>query len=330
MSITLLEMLPWFALPTAFALDALVGDPRWLPHPVRWMGWAIEQAEPVFRRLCPNNEFRAGLFFALALILGCWILAALTLGLAYRVNGLLGFGVETVLLFYCLSARSLSQAGMEIHQSLAAGEVDRARSQVAMIVGRDVERYQADDIARATVETVAENAVDGVLSPLFFAALGGAPLAMAYKMVNTLDSMVGYKNPRYLLFGRAAARIDDVANYLPARLSVVLIALAARLLPGLSGKRALMTAWREGTHHASPNAGYPEAAFAGALGVRLNGPNYYHGVLVEKPFIGVGLGAVGLPHVHQACRLMTRTALLGTVAGLLLTMAGHLLWPVFF
>jgi cobalamin biosynthesis protein CobD len=150
-----------------------------------------------------------------------------------------GFVVETVLLFYCLSARSLGQAAMEIHTLLAAGEVDRARSQVAMIVGRDVERYQADDIARATVETVAENVVDGVLSPLFFAALGGAPLAMAYKMVNTLDSMVGYKNPRYLLFGRAAARIDDAANFLPARLAVPLIALAARLTAGLAARRAL-------------------------------------------------------------------------------------------
>jgi adenosylcobinamide-phosphate synthase len=180
-----------------------------------------------------------------------------------------------------------------------------------MIVGRDVERYGADDIARATVETVAENVVDGVLSPLFFAAIGGAPLALAYKMVNTLDSMVGYKNPRYLLFGRAAARIDDAANFLPARLSVGLIALACRLVAGASSRRALATGWREGANHASPNAGYPEAAFAGALGVRLNGPNSYHGVLVEKPYIGVGLGSVTLGHIRQACRLMTWTSLAG-------------------
>lgn len=329
MAIPFLEILPWLALPTAFALDAVVGDPRWLPHPVRWMGRAIEVAEPFFRRHFPR-EIWAGLFFALALIFGCWALSALTIGLAYRVHGLLGFLVETVLLFYCLSARSLAQAGMEIHQLLAAGQVDQARTQVAMIVGRDVERYQADDIARATVETVAENVVDGVLSPLFFAALGGAPLAIAYKMVNTLDSMVGYKNPRYLLFGRAAARIDDVANFLPARLAVLLIGLAARILVGLSGRQALVTAWREGTHHASPNAGYPEAAFAGALGVQLNGPNYYHGVLVEKPFIGVGLGRVGLHHIQQACRLMTTTALLGCLAGWLLSFANHLLFPVVF
>lgn len=323
MSLTFFDFLPWLALPTAFALDAVLGDPRFLPHPVRWMGWAIEKAEPFFRRRFPD-EFRAGLFFALALILGCWALSALTIALAYRMHGLLGFTIETLLLFYCFSARSLSQAGMEIHSSLAAGEVDRARTQVAMIVGRDVERYQADDIARATVETVAENVVDGVLSPLFFAALGGAPLALAYKMINTLDSMVGYKNPRYLLFGRAAARIDDVANFLPARLAVPLIALAARFLSGLSPRRALATARREGSHHASPNAGYPEAAFAGALGVQLNGPNFYGGVLVEKPFIGTGLENVALHHIKQACRLMTTTALLGCLSGWLLSLSCHL------
>jgi len=323
MALAFFDMLPWLTLPTAFALDAAVGDPRFLPHPVRWMGRAIEVAEPFFRRRFAN-EVRAGLLFAVALIVGCWVLSALTIGVAYRLHGLLGFTVETLLLFYCLSARSLAQAGMEIHTSLAAGEVDRARSQVAMIVGRDVERYQADDIARATVETVAENVVDGVLSPLFFAAIGGAPLAMAYKMINTLDSMVGYKNPRYLLFGRAAARIDDVANFLPARLAVPLIALAARLLSGLASRRALVTAWHEGTHHASPNAGYPEAAFAGALGVQLNGPNFYGGVLVEKPYIGVGLGTVALHHIKQACRLMTTTAALGCLSAWLLSVACHL------
>jgi len=307
------NLLSWLTLPAAFALDALLGDPRWLPHPIRWMGAAIASAEPLFRRLIKNEQL-AGLGFALTLILGCFGLAALATGLAWRLHPAVGFTVETVLLFYCLSARSLAQAAMEIHESLAAGEVDRARSQVAMIVGRDVERYQADDIARATVETVAENAVDGVLSPLFFAAIGGAPLALAYKMVNTLDSMIGYKNPRYLLFGRAAARIDDGANYLPARLSVLLIGAAARLISGLDARRALRTAWHEGAHHASPNAGYPEAAFAGALGVRMNGPNFYHGVLVEKPFIGKDLGPVGIHHIPLVCRLLFRTALLGCLA----------------
>ncbi|MDD2463513.1 MAG: adenosylcobinamide-phosphate synthase CbiB [Desulfobulbus sp.] len=307
---TFSQLLPWLALPAAFALDSLLGDPRWLPHPIRWMGKAIEVAEPRFRRWFAN-ELVAGGLFAFTLILGCWGLSALVVSLAYRAHSLAGFLVETVLLFYCFSARSLSQAAMEIYVSLGAGHVDTARSQVAMIVGRDVERYQSDDIARATVETVAENAVDGVISPLFFAALGGAPLALAYKMVNTLDSMVGYKNPRYLLFGRIAARIDDLANALPARFSVMLIALASRLVTNTSSGLALKTAWAEGKNHASPNAGYPEAAFAGALGVQMGGPNYYHGKLVEKPYIGLGLGRVTLEHIPRACRLMRITSLLG-------------------
>ena len=313
------DLLPWLTLPAAFALDALVGDPPFLPHPIRWMGHAIERSEPFWRRTVASERL-SGLLFATSLILGCWLLALLVTGLAWKVHSLLGFVVETVLLFYCLSAKSLRQAALEIDRLLAAGEVDRARAQVRMIVGRDVDRYEADDIARATVETVAENVVDGVLSPLFFAALGGAPLALAYKMVNTLDSMVGYKNPRYLLFGRAAARIDDVANFLPARLAVPLIALAARRVEGASPALALQTARREGKNHSSPNAGYPEAAFAGALGVRLNGPNVYHGVLVDKPYLGAAFGPVTRAHIARACRLMTLTALAGALAAWLLSL----------
>ena len=312
------DLLPWLTLPAAFFLDALIGDPPSLPHPIRWMGRAIERSEPFWRRTVASERL-SGLLFAASLILGCWLLALMVTGLAWKVHALFGFVVETVLLFYCLSAKSLRQAALEIDRLLAAGEVDRARARVRMIVGRDVDRYGADDIARATVETVAENVVDGVLSPLFFAALGGAPLALAYKMVNTLDSMVGYKNPRYLLFGRAAARIDDAANFLPARLAVPLIALAARRVEGASSRQALDTARREGKNHASPNAGYPEAAFAGALGVRLNGPNVYHGVLVDKPFLGAGFGPVTRAHIARACRLMTWTAVYGGLAAWLLS-----------
>ncbi|MGI6656042.1 MAG: adenosylcobinamide-phosphate synthase CbiB [Desulfobulbus sp.] len=307
-------------LPLAFLLDALLGDPRWLLHPVRWMGRAIERLEPVFRRSIPRAR-QAGLLFALVLIAGCWLSAVLVIAAASSLHPLLGAAVEVVLFFYCLSARSLREAAMEIHALLHRGEVDAARSKVAMIVGRDVSRYEGDDIARATVETVAENLVDGVLSPLFYAVLGGAPLALAYKMVNTLDSMVGYKNERYIDFGRAAARIDDAANFLPARLSVGLIALAALWVPGASARQALAVARREGAHHASPNAGYPEAAFAGALGVRLNGPNIYHGVLVEKPWIGAGLAAVDAASLSRACTLMTRTSLLGVLVAWLVQAA---------
>lgn len=292
-----------------------------LPHPIRWMGRSIEICEPFFRRFM-KNEFLAGTFFALFLIAGTWGAALLSVRLACRIQPLLGFGLEVVLIFFCISARSLSHAGMDIHRLLKKGWVDAARSNVAMIVGRDVQSYKADDIARATVETVAENFVDGVLSPLFFAALGGAPMALAYKMVNTLDSMVGYRNQCYLRFGRAAARIDDVANFIPARLSVIIIALAARILALHRGGRALITAVREGSHHSSPNAGYPEAAFAGALAVRLNGPNTYSGVLVEKPYIGVAFGEVKVHHIQKACELM----MLAAFIAMALAWAAGLVW----
>lgn len=305
------QLLHWAALPCAFLLDGLLGDPPRWPHPIRLMGAAIVRAEPWFRRLAV--PVLAGVFFAVALI-GLTFCTGLALSrLGWWLHPLVGFGVETVLLFYCLSARSLRDAAMEIHALLARNEVDAARGAVAMIVGRDVHHYGGDDIARATVETVAENAVDGVLAPLFFAALGGAPLALAYKMVNTLDSMVGYKNERYLLFGRVAARIDDLANWLPARLSVAIISLAAALTPKASAGQVWETARREGRQHASPNAGYAEAAFAGALGLRLNGPNYYGGVLVEKPWIGAQFRAVQVADIIRTCHLMLAASALGAL-----------------
>lgn len=315
-----MDVMHVFVLPAAFVLDLLVGDPRWLPHPVRWMGRAIELCELVFRRLF-SNDLWAGWSLAVSLIAGTWAVAALSTVAAYALSPVLGMMLEVILIFYCLSARSLYQAAMEIFWLLREGRIDEARCNLAMIVGRDVERYGRDDIARGAVETVAENFVDGVLSPLFFAAIGGAPLAMAYKMVNTLDSMVGYKNARYLRFGRAAARIDDLANFFPARISVPVIALATQILTGLHGRRCLSTGFREGSSHSSPNAGYPEAAFAGALAVKLNGPNYYGGRLVDKPFIGTAFGTAGLPHLQQACQLMVTSSLLSVIAAWSLTLA---------
>ena len=306
------ELLHWAALPCAFLLDLILGDPPNWPHPIRLMGSAITRAEPWFRRRF-SSPLVAGALFAPALILAAFASGLALTWLAWQAHPLLGFAVETVLIFYCLSARSLYQAGMEIYNLLAQAKVDTARQAVRMIVGRDVEQYGADDIARATVETVAENVVDGVLAPLFFAALGGAPLALAYKMTNTLDSMVGYKNERYLFFGRAAARIDDVANWLPARLGVVIISLAAMLVPNASASRAWKTARQEGSHHSSPNAGYAEAAFSGALSLRLNGPNYYGGVLVDKPWIGAAFDPVKIVDIQRACRLMITASITGVV-----------------
>jgi adenosylcobinamide-phosphate synthase len=304
-----MELLPsLYVLPTAFFLDILLGDPRYLPHPIRWMGKTIETLEPYFRKI-PLQPDSSGLLFAMGLVIGTWSLTALSLAVAHSLHPLLKIGLEIIFIYYCISARSLKDAAMEVSRNLEQKNVEAAKKKVALIVGRDVDRYNENKIAGAAVETVGENLVDGVISPLFFAAIGGAPLALAYKMVNTLDSMVGYKNEIYLQFGRASARIDDILNYIPARLSVPMIALATQILSG-KGVRAFGTAVKEGANHSSPNAGLPEAAFAGALAVKLNGPNTYNGKRVDKPYIGVRFGETRIEHIKKACDLMMLSSLL--------------------
>jgi len=301
-------MLAWYILPSAFMLDLILGDPRYLPHPVRLMGKTIEVAEPRFRKI-PVDPIIAGSLFAIGLITGTWLLTYCLLVAVNSIHPMLKNAFEIILIYYCISAGSLEEAALEIMRSLKNKDVTGAREKVALVVGRDVTNYRKTDIARATVETVAENLVDGVISPLFFAAIGGAPLAMGYKMVNTLDSMVGYKNARYLKFGQAAARIDDALNYIPTRLAVPIISLATHILSG-KGARSLKTAIREGANHSSPNAGFPEAAFAGALSIKLNGPNFYNGKLVDKPYIGVLFGRSTPGHLKKACDLMMLASVL--------------------
>ena len=295
-------------LPAAFVLDLIFGDSHSFPHPVRWMGRAIAALEPRFRKVS-SNLVLAGAAYAATLIVGTWLLTYLTISAAAAIHPWLGYGIEIILIYYCIAARSLQDAALEIRESLVENRVDEARQQVAMVVGRDVANYNAEGIARAVVETVAENLVDGVTAPLLFAAIGGAPLAMAYKMANTLDSMVGYKDDIYIKFGKTAARIDDMANYIPARLSIFAVALASQILAG-KGEQSLKTAVREGAHHTSPNAGFAEAAFAGALCVKLNGPNYYQGQLVDKPYIGVRFGRAETKHIRKACDIMLLSSVL--------------------
>jgi len=300
--------LSWYILPAAFVLDFLLGDPRILPHPVRWMGMAIERLEPPFRRIRIDLTL-SGALFAAVLILGTWLLAFLVLAIAHRVHPFFKGVLVVILIYYCMLGSSLDSAGMEVKHCLRQKKVQAAKEKVAMIVGRDINNYNESGLARATVETVGENLVDGVTAPLLYAAIGGAPLALAYKMTNTLDSMVGYKSQTYRQFGQASARIDDVLNYIPARLTVPVIALAAQIL-GRRGQPSLKTAVCEGANHASPNAGYAEAAFAGALTVKLNGPNYYHGKLVDKPYIGVRFGITLPGHIKKACDLMLLSSVL--------------------
>ena len=300
------------ALPLAFVLDMLIGDPDFRHHPIRYMGRAIEATEPRFRRLSVSPVVSGGLMAGL-LIAWSWAAAVLLLAVAEIAHPSLATALEVVLIYFGISCGALRCAALAVLQPLRRGDLAEAREKLAMIVGRDVRNLDETGAARAAVETVAENLVDGVVAPLFFAAIGGAPLLMAYKMVNTLDSMIGYKNDQYREFGRIAAKIDDAANYLPARLSLPFIALAAQILKRRGGE-ALATARRDGRRHASPNAGHPEAAFAGALEVRLGGPNIYHGTRVEKPWIGEEFGPVRPTHIARATDLMVLSAALWMTA----------------
>lgn len=295
----------------AFVLDFILGDPRILPHPVIYMGNAISFFENRFRNLF-KNLIVSGLFFAVFLIVSTWVAGFIIIKLSLSIHPLFGGFVQAILLFFCFSSKSLERAALDVSSALEENNIEKARKKVAMIVGRETGTLDQSAVTRASVETVAENFVDGFLSPLFFAVIGGVPLALAYKMINTLDSMVGYKNETYLLFGRASARIDDAANFFPARISVLILALAASLLSFKKGVLAFKTGFSQGSFHKSPNAGYPEAAFAGALKIRLGGPNIYHGVMVEKPFIGKKFKDPGTGKIKQACDLMMLASLLAT------------------
>ncbi|WP_052294337.1 adenosylcobinamide-phosphate synthase CbiB [Desulfosudis oleivorans] len=303
--------LHWAVILAAFILDFFVGDPDFFAHPARLMGRAINTLEPVFRKLSRNPVLAGGLF-AIALIAGTWLVALFMLAFLEEISPAVRVAGEVVLLFFCISARSLEKGARAVLVPLAKGDIYRAREGLCLIVGRDVHRLDEKGVARATVETVAENLVDGVISPLFFAVIGGVPLALAYKMVNTLDSMVGYKDDRYEAFGKASARIDDGANFIPARLSVAIIAAAAFLL-FRKGGAAFKTALRDGRCHSSPNAGYAEAAFAGALGLWMGGASFYQGQRVDKPVIGAGLADTDVSHISESCRLMLLASTLAVV-----------------
>ena len=300
---------PWYVVPAAILLDFVVGDPVWLPHPIRWMGKAISVLEPIYRRISANFVF-AGFLFSLSLVAATWVLSFLLLIGATAIHPIVRITFEILLIYYAVSIRSLETSAMAVYHALKQKSLQTARVNVSHIIGRDVNTLSEAGIASGAVESVAENLVDGVLSPIFYACIGGAPLAMTFKMVSTLDSMIGYKNETYEHFGKAAARMDDLANYIPARLSVIIISISAQIL-SKTGALAFRTAFNEGANHTSPNAGYPEASFSGALMVKLNGPSYYGGHMVVKPFIGTRFERPDMSHIKRACDLMIFSSFVG-------------------
>lgn len=292
----------------AFLLDLFLGDPRWFPHPVRAMGWAAVVLEKFLTRLFGRNRF-SGIVFTLLIAGGSY---AATWGLVWaasRADYRLGLAASTVLLYTCFAARDLDVESTRVYRDLKRGDLPAARKSLSMIVGRETERLDEPEVTRAAVETVAENTVDGVVSPLFFAILGGAPLAMAFKAASTLDSMVGHRTERYLYFGWASARLDDVLNFIPARLARLLYPVAS-LFTGHSVANCWRIVWRDGLKSPSPNAGISEAAVAGALGVRLGGVNSYQGIELFRPYLGDPIRPLDRRDIRRAVHLMYATAAL--------------------
>lgn len=290
------------------ALDFLAGDPQWLPHPVRLMGACIGAGEKLTRKFVssPRSEFFGGAALSLTVIFGSYKGAKILLQAARKFDSSFGEATEIVLAWTTIAARNLLDETGFVLDALDAGDIENARRRLAMIVGRDTENLSESEIARACVETAAESLCDGIVAPLFYLALGGVPLAFAFKSVNTLDSMIGHREPPYTYFGRFAARADDAANFIPARLSALFIVAAARILKH-DAKSSFRVWQRDARLHSSPNAGQPEAATAGALNIKLGGLNFYDGVAHQSANFGAEYEPPNKSNARQA-RLIVLTA----------------------
>jgi len=295
----------------ACVLDWLAGDPECFPHPVRLMGRCTQLAEGVVRRpgQGPREELIAGAALTAGVVGLSYVATTKTIRWAHRIR--CGPCLEVLLAWTCLASRNLVDESLAVIRALDEPEV--ARQRLARIVGRDTQVLSDTEVHRALIETLAESACDGIVAPLMYVAIGGVPLAMAYKAVNTLDSMIGHADQRYFYFGKAAARLDDLANFIPSRLTALAIVIAA----GTGSKSALDTWRRDRKKHKSPNAGQPESAMAGALRVRLGGQNTYAGEPIAAPLLGAELEPPKLRHAKRALRLVITVSLLSAAAAVL-------------
>lgn len=309
-----------------FLLDLWLADPAWMPHPVVGMGKCITALEKWLRcrfPATPAGQRNAGRVLAVALPLGTVAFTGLVCWAAGRVNPLLGLVVQVLWCWQALAVKGLAVESRKVYDCLADGNLEAGRKAVSRIVGRDTQALSEEGVTKAAVETVAENFSDGVVAPLLYMLVGGAPLALCYKAVNTMDSMVGYKNQRYLDFGRAAAKLDDAVNWLPARLAALLWITAATLV-GQDGKNAWLIWRRDRRNHASPNSAQTESACAGALGVQLAGPAWYFGEYYDKPTIGDAQRPVEPGDILRADRVLYTASVLAVVLGLALR--GGIVW----
>lgn len=295
-------MIPYFILISAYVLDLIFGDPYSFPHPVKFIGNMITRLEKLFFATL-INKLLSGLITFLIVVVTTYFATVLLINISYSLNSYLGIAVEILLTYTVLSAKCLEVEAVKVQRELRAKNLENSRKSLSYIVGRDTKELDFSQIIKAVIETVAENTVDGVISPIFYLCLGGVPLAMAFKAISTLDSMIGYRNEKYEEFGKVSARADDVANFIPARLSVIFFTISAFLLR-LDYKNAFLICMRDRKNHLSPNCAYSESLTAGALGIQLGGSHYYGGKLVEKQKIGDDLKKADVDDITKTVNML--------------------------
>lgn len=295
-----------------YILDLIIGDPQNPYHPIRGVGKIAKLSENVFRKLLKKHLKLAGAITWITVVLIIFFINFILIKLLGRISPYVAMAYEAIAIYFCLSTKALKVEGLKVIKYLKEDNIDKARHQLSYIVGRDTDKLDEEGITRAVVETVAENMSDGIIAPLFFAGIGGAPLIFAYKAVNTMDSMFGYKNDKYMEFGYFPAKLDDVFNYIPARLSAYLIIISAFLLR-LDYKNAFKIYNRDKSNHTSPNSAHPESAVAGALDIRLGGANYYFGKLVKKPEIGDEIKKITVDSVDMVNKILYLSSFLGVI-----------------
>ena len=298
---------------TGYILDLIIGDPYSFPHPVRFIGKLISFVEKKIRKITSSdNGLKIAGFFLWFIVVGATLgITSMILNL-FKFNKIAYFVVNTIIIYTTLATKCLKDESIKIYKVLKTGDLEKSRVQLSYIVGRDTTNLSEKEIVRATVETVAENTVDGIIAPLFYGFIGGAPLAMAYKAINTLDSTVGYKNDKYYNLGFASAKIDDIANYIPARLGVILLSLGS-LFVGFNFKDALKIGIRDRKNHKSPNCAFSEGAVAGALGIQLGGTNIYFGKEVYKPTIGDKNREIEIEDIIRTNRIMYSSSIISII-----------------
>ncbi len=295
-----------------YILDLIIGDPQNPYHPIRGVGNVAKLSENVFRKLLKKHLKLAGAITWITVVLIIFFINFILIKLLGRISPYVAMAYEAIAIYFCLSTKALKVEGLKVIKYLKEDNIDKARHQLSYIVGRDTDKLDEEGITRAVVETIAENMSDGIIAPLFFAGIGGAPLIFAYKAVNTMDSMFGYKNDKYMEFGYFPAKLDDVFNYIPARISAYLIIISAFLLR-LDYKNAFKIYNRDKSNHTSPNSAHPESAVAGALDIRLGGANYYFGKLVKKPEIGDGIKKITVDSVDMVNKILYLSSFLGVI-----------------